>query len=154
MLRGLKQALCSPGPSDPTETETELCLNVSCKGTGQQGTDAGAEALGAGDLGTAYAFLEKVTINPTIDLPELTQDWETDSWRAQIKPCGHHDPQQRSSDSTETDPDLHVSVQESPVEAWLVACHRFGGTACNSACMGPFEGVHHYLNYLHHSLAR
>ena len=55
MLRGLKQTLCAPGPRDPRprdpETETELCLNVSCRGTGQQWTAAGAGALGAVDLG-------------------------------------------------------------------------------------------------------
>ena len=33
-------------------------------------------ALGAADLGMAYALLKVVTINPTIELPELTQDWE------------------------------------------------------------------------------
>ena len=54
----------------------------------------------------------------------------------------------------ETDPDLPVSVQESPAEAWVtVACCRAGATECGSACMGPFEGGHHYLLYLHHSLA-
>ena len=35
-LRGLKHTLCAPGPRDPTETETELCLSVSCRGVGQQ----------------------------------------------------------------------------------------------------------------------
>ena len=53
MLRGLKQTLYIPGPSDPTETEPELCLSVSCGGTGQQWPAAGAEALGAVDLGMA-----------------------------------------------------------------------------------------------------
>ena len=53
MLRGLKQTLCTPGPRDPTETETELCLSVSCGGTGQQWTATGAGALGAAELGTA-----------------------------------------------------------------------------------------------------
>ena len=43
--------LCTPGPSDPTETEPELCLSISCGGTGQQWTAAGAGALGAVDLG-------------------------------------------------------------------------------------------------------
>ena len=100
MLRGLKQTLCAPGPRDPTETETELCLSVSCGGTGQQWTAAGAGALGAADLGVAEALLEEVTINPTIEPPELTQDWETDSWRAQTEPCAHQDPGERSSDST------------------------------------------------------
>ena len=55
--------------------------------------------------------------------------------------------------SQETGPDLPMSVQESPlVEAWVAGC-RVGGTECSSACMGPFEGGRHYLNYLHHSLA-
>ena len=53
MLRGLKQTLLAPGPRDPTKPETELCLSVSCGGTGQQWTAAGAEALGAADLGMA-----------------------------------------------------------------------------------------------------
>ena len=38
-----------PGLSDPTETEPDLYLSVSCKGTGQQWSDAGAGALGAAD---------------------------------------------------------------------------------------------------------
>ena len=101
----------------------------------------------------AKAFLEEVTINPTIQVPsrrptnteqlyqrnfhtvkkvllpttdfptwgsgketenprefdfggqwdliiEFTQDWETDSCRAQTKPCVHQDPGERSSDPT------------------------------------------------------
>ena len=52
-LRGLKQTLCAPGPRDPMETETELCLNVSRGGVGQQWTAAGAGALGAVALGRA-----------------------------------------------------------------------------------------------------
>ena len=42
---------------------------------GQQWTTAGAGALGAADLGMAYTLLEEVAINPTIEPPELTQDW-------------------------------------------------------------------------------
>ena len=53
----------------------------------------------------------------------------------------------------ETDPDLPVSVQESPVEAWVDGGLLQGqGTECSIACMGPFEGGHHYLHCLHHSL--
>ena len=52
MLRGLKQDLCVPGPRNPTETETELCVSTSCGGPGQQWTAAGAGALDA-DLGMA-----------------------------------------------------------------------------------------------------
>ena len=53
MTRGLKQTLCTLGPKDPIETETELCLSVSWEGTGQQWTATGAGALGAADLGIA-----------------------------------------------------------------------------------------------------
>ena len=37
----------------------------------------------------AYVLLEEVTINPTVGLPELTQDWETDFWWAQTETCEH-----------------------------------------------------------------
>ena len=43
--------------------------------------------------------MEEVAVNPTIELPELTQDWETDSWSAQQK-IVHQDPGERSSDPT------------------------------------------------------
>ena len=33
-------------------------------------------------------------------ITEFPQDWETDSWRAQTKPCAHQDPGERSSDPT------------------------------------------------------
>ena len=45
--------LVHTGPRDPTETEPELCLRVSCGRPGQQWTAAGAAALGAVDLGIA-----------------------------------------------------------------------------------------------------
>ena len=53
MLRGLKQTLVAPGPREPTETETELCLSISCGGMGQQWTVSGTGALAAADLGMA-----------------------------------------------------------------------------------------------------
>ena len=66
---------------------------------GQQWDATGAGALGAADLGMAEAFLKEVTINLTIELPELTQDWEIVSWRAQ-QHLVHQDPGERSSDPT------------------------------------------------------
>ena len=87
MLRGLKQILCTPGPMDHTETETEMCWSISCGGMGQQWTATGAGALSAADLGMTQALLEEVAINPTKELPELTQYWEIGSWRAQTEPC-------------------------------------------------------------------
>ena len=35
----------------------------------------------------------------------------------------------------------------------VLACCRVGGPECSSTCMGSFEGGHHNLHYLHHSLA-
>ena len=52
-LGGLKQTLCTPGPREPTDTESELCLTTSSGGAGQQWTAAGAGALGAADVGVA-----------------------------------------------------------------------------------------------------
>ena len=65
--------------------------------------------------------MEEVTINPTIEPPKLTQDWETDSWRAQTKPCKYQDSgeSKRSSDPIRDDPGLPVSVQESLAEVWV-----------------------------------
>ena len=58
--------------------------------------------------------MEEVAINPTIEPLELTKDREADSWRhKQNLVCT------RTSDPQETDPDLPMSVQESPVEAWV-----------------------------------
>ena len=86
MLGGLKQTLYAPGPRDPTETETELCLSISWGDTGQQWTATGTGALGTADLGMALDLFEKVTSNPTTELPELAQDRKIDSWRAQTEP--------------------------------------------------------------------
>ena len=70
---------------------------------GQQWPAAGAEALGAADLGMASTLFKEVAINPTIELPELTQDWKIDSWRAQKIPCMHEDLGARGSDPQVTD---------------------------------------------------
>ena len=138
MLRGLKQSLCASGPRTLTESETELCLSVSCGGAGQQWSAVGTGALGAADLGMVQALLEEVAINPTIELPELTQGWKIDSWGAQTEPCA---PGERSSDPTRDCSGL-VCVSRSLQQrrGSVVACGRVGGTGCSSTCMGPFEG--------------
>ena len=50
--------------------------------------------------------MEEISINPTIELPELAQDWETDSGRAQTEPSMHQDPGEKSNDSTGDGPRL------------------------------------------------
>ena len=102
MLRGLKKTLCTPGPIDPTETEPELCPSVSCRGTGQQWTAAGAGALGA----------EEVAINPTIEPSELTQDWGNRLLEGTNKSLRTLGPRRREQTPQETDPGLPVCVQE------------------------------------------
>ena len=53
----------------------------------------------------------------------------------------------------ETVPDLPVGIWESLVKVWVSDGLLQGwGTDCSSTCMGSFEGGHHYLHYIHHSL--
>ena len=61
---------------------------------------AGAGALGAADSGMAYALLEEVAINPTIELPELTQDWGNRLSEGTTELYVYQDPGERSSDPT------------------------------------------------------
>ena len=96
--------------------------------------------------------MEDATINPTVELPELTQDWgnrfleDTNLVRTRTQEKG-------AVTLQETDPDLPMSVQESPVVAWVGSgLLQAGGTECSNAFMGPFEGGCHY--HLHHSLAQ
>ena len=42
--------------------------------------------------------MQEVTINSNIELPELTEDWEIDSYRAQTELSVHQDSGKRSSD--------------------------------------------------------
>jgi len=58
--------------------DCDRTVSVSCGGRVSRGLLQG-QGNGAADLGMAWALLEKVTINPTIELPELKQDWELDS---------------------------------------------------------------------------
>ena len=69
---------------------------------GRRGPAAGS---GAECSSASWDLLKEVAINPTIELPELTQDWEIDSWRAQQN-LVHQDPGQRNSDPTGDCPGL------------------------------------------------
>ena len=63
--------------------------------------------------------MEEVVIKPTIELPELTQDWDTDSWRHKQKLVCNRTQEKGAVTPQETDPDLPVNVQESLVEVWV-----------------------------------
>jgi len=62
--------------------------------------------------------LEEVSINPTRELSELTEDWEIDSLRAQQN-FVYQDPGERNSDPQETVPYLPVGVCESLAKVWV-----------------------------------
>ena len=75
-------------------------MSVSCKGTGQQGAAPWAGALGGVDLDMVEVLLEEVTINPTIEPPELTQDWGNGLLEGTNKTLCAPDAGERSSDPT------------------------------------------------------
>ena len=77
------------------------------------------QSSGHSRVGYGISPLGGVTINPTIMPPELTQDWETDSWRAQTKSCVCQALEKGTVTPQETDPDLPVSVQQSAAEVWV-----------------------------------
>jgi len=64
--------------------------------------------------------LEEVAINPTTEQPELTQDWgsKTPGGNKQDLVCTRTQ-EKEALTPPETDPDLPVNVQESPVEIWV-----------------------------------
>ena len=67
---------------------------------GQEWSAAGADTLGAVDLGMAYGLLEEVTINLNIEPPELTQHWGNRPLEGTNKTCAHQDPGESSSGLT------------------------------------------------------
>ena len=69
--------------------------------------------------GHSISLFEKVAISPTIELPELTQDWEIDSCRHKQKLVCTRTQDKGAVTPQETDPHLPGSVQESPAEAWV-----------------------------------
>ena len=82
-------------------------------------TAAGSGALGAVDLGMAYALLEEVTIVPTIEPPELIQDYGNILGGHKRNLVHTRTQEEGAVTPQETDPYLPVSVRESPAEAWV-----------------------------------
>ena len=75
---------------------------------------------------------------------------ETESWRAQQNLLCTRTQEKGTVTPEETC--LLVSSNLQWRHGLVVACCRVRGTEHDSVCMGPFEGVHHYLHYLHHNL--
>ena len=92
--------LCAPGPRDTTDIEPGLCLSVSCGGN-----------ISSGLLQEQGLWVQQTWIwhkSSWGRLPFTLQQshqnlhgiGETDSWRAQTKPCTHQDPEEKGSDPT------------------------------------------------------
>ena len=62
--------------------------------------------------------MEEVAINPTMELPELTWDWEV-LLKGTNRPLCTRTQEKGAVTPQEIDPDLPVSVQESPAEVWV-----------------------------------
>ena len=63
--------------------------------------------------------MEEVTVNPTIELPELTQYWENRCGGNKQNIACTRTQEKGAVTPQETDPDLPISVQEFPVEVWV-----------------------------------
>ena len=94
-----------------------------------------------------FLALEEVAINLTIELSELTQKWGKRLLESTNTPLCTSGPRRK-----EQWPHKRLTTTRllgSRTVQWrcssVVACHRVG-------CVGSFEGGHHYLHYLHHSL--
>ena len=118
------------------------------------------ESAGAHDrflnLGIRQRDLEppgKLTLKASgIWLLNFHRTGQTDSWRAQTKPCVHQDPGKRISDSTRDWAILGLWVSRSLRQRHesTVACCGVRGSEYNSLGISPFEGG---LHYPYHSLA-
>ena len=126
--------ICMHQAPETPQRLTELCLGVSWGGMGQRWPAAGAEALGAADLGWH---------KPSWRSP-LTQDraMRTDTglgnrpWEGTDRTlCAGP----RRKRLTQTCPRVSRSLWRRRGSA--VACCRVRGPECSSACMGPLKEV-------------
>ena len=99
-------------------------------------------------------FLEEVAINPTLELPELTQDWGNrlpeGTNRTLCAPGSRSKEKWPHPRLIQTCPWVSRSLQQRCGSA--EACYRVGATERSIACIGSIEWGHHYLHYLYHIL--
>ena len=70
------------------------------RGYGSEVDRCGGRGSGCSRLGYGISLEEEVTINPTIEPPELTQDWGNRLLVGTNRICVYQDPGERSSDPT------------------------------------------------------
>ena len=131
----------------------ELCLGISCGGTGQQWTATGTGVVGAADLVWDKPSWRRSPLTPPQscqNLHNLGNRLLEGTNRTLCAPEPRKKEQWSNKRLTQTC--LWVSRSLQWRRGSVVACCRVRGSDSSSACMGSFEG-HHYLHYLHHSLA-
>ena len=69
--------------------------------------------------GYGIALFEEVSINPTIQLPELTQDWGNRRFEDTNRTLCNRMQEKGAVTPQETDPDRPGRGQESPGEVWV-----------------------------------
>ena len=120
MLRGLKQTLCAPGPRDPTETETELCLSVSCGGQVSSGLlqRQGLWVQQTWLWHKPYSSWRKSSLTPPQSHQNLHRTGKQTLGGHKQKFVCTRTQEKGAVTPQETDPYMPMSVQESPTEAW------------------------------------
>ena len=118
-LGGLKKTLCAPEPRDPTETEPELCLSVSCAGTGQQWPAAG-EGLWVQQTWVWHKPSGRRSPFTPPQSPQNLHKTGKQTLGGHKQNLVHTSTQEKGGVTPqETDPDSPVSDQESPAEVWV-----------------------------------
>ena len=150
-LEGSNKTLCAPG--NPTETEPDLPLSVWVSPVKVQVSSGLSQGWGLWVWQTWVwhkPFWRMLPLTP----PELIQDWGDRLLEGTNKTLCSPGPRTKEQwhQKRLTQTCLWVSRSLWWRRGSAVACCRVGGTECSSACMGHFEGGHHYLHYLHHSL--
>ena len=131
---GSNKTLCTPG--DPTQTEPDLPWVSECLLWRYRS----AVALQGQGLQMQQTWVwhkpswRRLSLTPPQSCQNLHRTGETDSWRAQTKPCMHQDPGERSSDPRGDWPQTSLWVFEGLLLmcGLAVACHGDRGTSSSS----------------------
>ena len=137
-LEGSNKTMCIQG--DCTETELDLHLSVRMSPAEVQVSSGLPQGQGLWMQQTSVwhkPSWSRLLVTSPKSCQNLHRTGETDSWRVQKNLVCTRTQEKGILTPKETDPDLLVGVQESPVEA----CWRVRFTECGSVCMGPFEKV-------------
>ena len=152
---GSNQPCAHQDPETPQRPRLRTVSGCLLRRCGSAVPSPRGRGSGCSRPGYGITLLEEVAINPTIEPPDRTQNWGNrhleGTKRTLYTPVPRRKEQWPHKRLTQTCPWVSRSLQWR--RGLAVTCFRVGGIECSSACMGPSEGGHHYIHYLHHSLA-